>query len=248
MSESTIVVRGVSGADPPAPVPGKDATPLGPDGNGTPGEEGKGWFGPTCKKPATNGHPGNKADPAPPATKGAHGNDAPAVRMSVREFSGSSLSVLVTGGDGAVGQSGGKGGAGGAGGDAGAQPKPCVKKYKESIGGQGGRGGDGGQAGDGGNAGAGGYAALVWDESLGSGFSASITSKAGEVGNPGKPGDPGDPGKGGLNGDGETRAPDGPVAGGGGIGQYGDSATSGSGTSQSAKGQPDQIMLTVVPV
>ena len=247
MSESTIIVRGDDGADPPAPVPGKDAPPL-IDGNGKPGEEGKGWFGPTCKKPATNGHPGNGGGGAPPAQKGSHGTGAPAVTMSVHEFSGSSLSVLVTGGNGGVGQSGGKGGPGGTGGDAGSQPTPCVKKYKDSIGGTGGRGGDGGQAGDGGNAGSGGYAALVWDESLGSGFSARITCQAGEVGSPGKPGDPGDPGKGGLNGDGKTHAPDGPAAGGGGPGQYGDPAKSGSGTSQSAKGQPDQIMLTVVPV
>jgi hypothetical protein len=245
MTASTIEVRGLAGAEPAPPVPGKDAPPL-VDGNGKPGVTSK--SGCTCKVSATNGHPGNKGGGAPGALKGANGDGAPAVTMHVREFSGSSLSVLVTGGGGGLGMSGGKGGAGGAGGDAGAQPKACVKKYQDSVGGQGGRGGDGGTAGDGGNAGSGGYASLVWDEKLGPDFRASVTCQAGQPGHPGKPGDPGDPGKGGLDGDGKTRAPDGDPAGGGGPGQLGGQGQSGSGTSQSAKGQTDQIELTVVPV
>ena len=242
---STIEVRGPDGAPPGPPVNGKDAAPL-VDGNGKPGEASK--DGKTCLKPATNGHPGNSGGDAPDAVRGARGDNVNAVTMKVARFTGAGLTVTISGGNGGKGVSGGKGGHGGAGGDAGKQPPVCAKKYEDTVGGTGGRGGDGGAAGNGGDAGSGGVASLLWDEALGPNFSTSVTSSAGKPGDPGDAGDPGDPGLGGLNGDGVTRAPSGPPAGGGGPGQFGGQGQSGSGTSASVKDPADQVQLIVVPL
>jgi hypothetical protein len=242
---STIEVRGEDGADPGAPVDGKPALPL-VDGNGKPGKASE--DGDTCLTSATNGHPGNGGGTAPPAVAGANADNAPSVTLQVVEFRGAGLTVTVSGGKGGRGVSGGQGGAGGDGGDAGTQPRACVKKYTDSIGGAGGRGGDGGTAGDGGNAGSGGIASLLWAAMLGPDFHASVTCTAGLPGNPGDPGDPGDPGEGGLNGDGVTRAHAGYPASGGGLGKLGHQGRSGSGTSTSVKAPQVQVQLFVVPM
>lgn len=242
-TQPDILIKGADGANNTAtPTPGKDADPLGPDGNGQPGIYDK-ISG--CTQRAGNGVPGNNAGNAPPAQGGGNGIDSYTFDLRCVRFSGQQLSILSQGGNGGKGGSGGKGGTGGTGGNAGLQPQGCAKQYGDSIGGTGGRGGIGGHAGDGGNAGWGGDITIVYDENLSNPIERAA-SQPGQPGDPGSAGDPGDPGAGGLNGDGKTQAPSGGRSSPGGTGQFGTSGKGGKITVSTAKQPQYQLTITVV--
>jgi len=188
-------MSGLNGVpNPEKPVDGTDGLPLGPSGNGAPGQGSKY----TCDQDAGPGLSGNAGLQAPGAKNGANGNDAYTVTITCAAFSGAGLTLLKSGGDGAVGNDGGKGGTGSAGGNAGKQPAGCKQVISGGIGGAAGKGG---AAGSGGKAGNGGNVNVVYGPGIAS-LPVAPTGVGGIGGLPGKYGAPGTPGKGGLDSDG----------------------------------------------
>jgi hypothetical protein len=206
-SKYDVVVSGKDGVDAPNPkTRGRNGDPLGPDGNGDPGES----FLIFCKREAGVGKPGNRGFTAPSASSGSNADDAYAMVLKCTSFEGTSFSVLVSGGKGGNGGDGGMGGDGSAGGDAGKQPKQCTEVINGGVGGNSGAGGTAGNGGCGGNSG---DVIVVLGPGLSSGL-LSTTNNGGAAGLAGTPGDGGDPGLGGKNSDGILNLPGGRSGGG----------------------------------
>lgn len=235
-----LVVSGTVGKDAPNPMTkGVNGDPLGPDGNGAPGESG--WF--KCKKPAGPGKRGNQGQQAPNADSGGNGGDVSPLTLTCSQFQGGTLSVLVRGGNGGRGGSGGKGGDGSTGGNAGKQPGECTQIIPGGTGGGSGGGGNAGAGGCGGNAA---DVTAIYGPQLG-GSAVSVMNIGGTPGIVGNAGDPGDVGAGGLNSDG-TRALDGAQGPGGLPAQSGPPGYGGSFQSSSDPSKPaNYLSLSVVP-
>lgn len=242
MTTATLMFVGDPGEDAIVPVPlppGTDGAPLGPAGDGRPGEA----LLLKCTRQAGPGHPGNDGGTAPPAASGGNGGSAPGGRFSCAEFVGDSLDLLNHGGDGGRGASAGPGGNGGPGGDAGHQPKPC---RDEVLGGTGGRGGMGGQAGNGGDAGSACDIAVALGSAL-PGTLVSADTQAGRAGAEGQPGGAGTPGRGGHNSDG-TLAPSGSQLGPGPDGTPGTPGYGGTFAARTDKTIGDKaLVITLTP-
>jgi hypothetical protein len=237
-----LVIKGKDGADAPNPkTNGINGDPLGPSGNGAPGEAS--LFG-KCKKQAGVGLPGNRGDTAPPADSGENADDAYSVVFKCMAFEGTSFSILVAGGKGGNGGDGGVGGDGSAGGDAGKQPKECTEVINGGIGGNSGAGGNAGNGGCGGNAG---NVAVICGPSLSPDF-LSTENHAGGAGLAGSPGDGGKVGLGGKNSDGTLNSSGG-RSGGGSSGWDGTAGQTGNveAASDSTK-PPTYLEISVKPV
>jgi len=188
--------------------------------NGDPGEDGQSgkegtngtcdWFHSTGPAAGAGGD-GSKGGSGGQASDGGKGVDAPPVRMSVGQLTGT-VFLVSGGGDGGKGGKGGKGGGGGKGGKGGDGATWGAYSVSGANGGMGGNGGDGGAGGNGGDGGNGSLITIRYkpidkgsqfvpyaiESSPGTGGAGGVGGKGGEGGSGGGYG--GKPGTGGNAG------------------------------------------------